>query len=86
MLYNTGRNLDAVKCFFRSLFGSVSLQEFCLPVSSPFSLILFSPLLSLSAHRRIFFKVKTVKITYVEIKMLSLIQLQLKIMTLMLTE
>lgn len=71
---------------FSGVYLVQSLQEFCLPVSSPFSLILFSPLLSLSAHRRIFFKVKAVKITYVEIKMLSLIQLHLKIMTLMLTE
>lgn len=55
MLYDTGRIRDAVNCFFRNLFGSVSLQEVSLPVSSLFSLFLFSPFLSLSAHRRIFY-------------------------------
>lgn len=47
----------------------------------------FLPFVSLSACRRIFFlKLKAIKINYVAIKMLNLIPLQLKVMTLVLVE
>lgn len=70
--------------------GSV-LVQFCYSnfffQSPPFLLLLllfsFLPVLSVSAHRgKISFETKTIKINYVEIELLNLIQLQLKMMTL----
>lgn len=47
-----------------------------------FLLFFFLPFLSVSAHRgKNYFENKTIKINYVEVKMLNLIQLQLKMMT-----